>query len=244
MTSAHAAIVWLVTLAISATAAAQRPQFPADSVYIGIELTGQGTARVREYLRLALPVRTADFTYLARACNAVSALTAARGAVSIGVASDTTAPWVTVHDTTERADSTAGVPYEMRYEVSMSGEDAHVPVLMPAAVLTTTRGASSPTVIVEADLARGGPRARVASPRMHREGPWWIARFAALPATIVLAGVAATDAPCEERGRTIRGDSGTFWVRFALLLATMALWVPLYFVWARLARSHETEAPS
>jgi hypothetical protein len=231
-----AVLVVGTTLAWPSLAAAQRSRFPADSVHVVVAVTGDTAATVSAHLRLAAAVRTADFTYLARACTRVSALTVARPPLAAGIASDTSTPWVAIHDTTELAPDASLSAYEIRYDVSWTGDTPRIPLVMPAAPLGAA-GSTPSSVVIEVTLADSATR--VVSPRMRRTGQRWSSTLAAIPSTIVLSRPApGRDASCD-KDESSGGDAGSFHIRFALLLATMGVWVPLYFVWAARARGHE-----
>jgi hypothetical protein len=231
----------VAALCLTSAAEAQRSRVPADSVHISMVVEPSGRARSRMHVRLTAAVRTMDFTYLAHSCNSVTGIAFARAAVPLGLSIDSNPPWVTVHDTTELPDSASTTAYDGEWTTDLGDTESSVPVLVPWGALGGLSPGVRPKVVIEVRFPPSDPRARVISPRMTRSGSGWHATFNALPSSVrIRAEQGGRSDGCEGAGpRLIPGNSGRFPVIFASLIATMLLWVPLYFWWAHRQRSGE-----
>jgi hypothetical protein len=145
-------------------------------------------------------------------------------------------PWI-LHQIT--AHETAGTPVviDLRYIVALGARRVSVPLIVPDAVVEV-QGNRNGTVPITVRFANNSqPVApRVLMPRLHR---WlsgsddWTARLAAIPAFVrVETGEPSLKSECADDGLTGTG-SGSFLRTFALFVGTLALWVPLYFLWVR-----------
>jgi len=109
------------------------------------------------------------------------------------------------------------------YSVRLSATVASIPLVIPAVPLA---GAATITL----RLPPGD--ARPVLPYLVRGAAGtWTAQFRALPSAIrVDLGSHGGQRPCAETRPA--GDAGTFSIRLAVFIASLVLWIPLYFWWA------------
>ena len=225
----------------AAPAGAQREPYAVDSVRVELAVAGD-SARVRARYWFARPARALDFTHLTNTCTRVGAVVARRDGLAVALVADSNPPWVVLHDTTDAAAQPA-MPfrYDVEYLVtSAAGGRMAVPLVQPAGALDPRGAPMRPRVGIVVRTA-GGADGEPRLPRFTRSGEGeWTARMSAAPATVVMRRRGAAATTCDD-GVMIPGEHAGFVRRVGLFLATIVLWIPLYFWWAGRRRAEEAE---
>lgn len=163
-----------------------------------------------------------DFVYFSQPCVEVRALRFVAGSVAIPSTERGRGPWVDLMLDSAALASSQAESLLVGYEVGSSLRITSIPIIMPTAP-------SAATLALEA----GAPR--VARPVLPHFTPAdsgrWTARLAALP-SVVRVDRGQGDPPGSCARILEPGAAGTFGLRLGVFLATLALWVPLYFWWA------------
>ncbi len=188
-----------------------------------------GAARIEESYALAPGTALPDFQYLMGRCATMDAVALALAEVPLGTKDVVRSPWVEIHlDSATRA-SGGSVFLTVSYRARLTGRRASVPVVMPMAPLAVGAPGVRPATVTLRLPAR--PGAHPLLPHLEASTPGtWTSRFDALPSAVRL-DLGPGEPACVEPGAP--GDAGTFGIRFAVFIATLALWIPLYFWWAR-----------
>jgi len=218
-------------LACCRAASAQSIVFPAHDVDIVVTVHDAGTADVIERYALTAPPGDTRWTIFASPCTSVDPIAAMVDDRKLAVAVDERRrePWTEVRLASPPRDRAgAGDTLILQYRVRISGTDATIPIVLPAAVLQRSEGARGASVRVDVRVDDEVRDARVLMPRFERtDSPRaWRARFLAVPAfvRVSLPGGAACD-------RRWSGSAGGLEWRTTIFAGTMALWVPLYLWW-------------
>lgn len=209
----------------------QPEQGRIDSVHVVLAVGApRGGVVGATTLWFATPPRVVDFGALNSGCVTIRDVAASRQGQAIGLVADTLSPWLSWHDTSEVAtESTGPLAYRVTWRVEPSGEwDGKIPLVMPARPLASRNG-TPPRVRLSVTGAETAPR----FPQFVSFAGAFLAEPTAIPSSVVLGGMAT--ASCDLGQRSSGGRSLS--VRFVALITIMALWVPLYFVWARVHRS-------
>lgn len=208
-----------------ASAAAQTVPFPAAGVRVDIVLDSSGTAHIDERYALAPGSTLPSLQYLSARCASVEAVAFTLANGPLGFQEVARGPWVELRFAAPPQVTGGGVFLTVSYVARIHGRVASIPVLMPMAPLA----AQSPARVT----LTAPPDATVhpVLPHLTRDRPGtWTAEFRALP-SFVRVDLGGAGAACDERRPA--GNAGTFDLRFAIFIATLALWIPLYFWWAR-----------
>ena len=238
-----AGIAATALLVLYPTAAApQGTRFPASDVRVEITVGSNATATVRESYVITRELRSgaASFQYLASPCAPIDSLSASIGGRPVAFATERNGPWVRLHDTTADVESAGGNTYQLQYLVHLDEREPAIPVVLPATVLDRSDGKRGATVLVRVRFAPPVAGARVILPQLlpERSGDVWSATLLALPSLVRVRVSAIAEA--SRCSRALAGDEGGLTWRFAIFVAVMALWVPLYLWWV--ARRPESEA--
>ncbi len=212
---------------------AQPPRPRAHEASVAIVLTTAGRATVQARYAFTGNPGVMSFEYLERPCAHVGPIRLESNGQPVPYARVATGPWVRLHDTSAVDPARSSLGYTIVYDVDVQGRDVSIPILLPAAVLATGSRRGEPIATVAIQLPAG---ARVTLPRMAPGGTngRWSARMVALPSAVRVQ-LTTPNVECR-RGTAATGESGRFTLIFWSLVATLALWVPLYLWWANRQR--------
>lgn len=221
---------------------AQGTRFPANDVRVEIAVGSNASATVRESYAITRELRggLASFQYLASPCASIDSLSASIGGRPVAFATERNGPWVMLHDTTADVESVGGNTYQLQYVVHLDEREPAIPIVLPAAVLDRSDGKRGAAVLVRVRFSPPAAGARVLVPQLLPEPPGdaWSGTLLALPSLVrVRVPAIAAAAGCS---RSLAGNEGGLTWRFAIFVAVMALWVPLYLWWV--ARRPDSEA--
>lgn len=191
---------------------------------VDVTVDGSAVAHVLATYLVSRDGTLQPLLYLHAPCAAVSELSTSRGAVLLEPAARARGPWVDVRVASGSPSSGSPGTLTVSYLVRLSARVASIPLVLPAAPL------ESPAVI---SLRLSPSGARPVLPRLERAATTglWSATLRALPSAVrVDLGSESALGPCAEA--TPRGNAGTLDVRFTVFVATLVLWIPLYFWWA------------
>ncbi|HXV85854.1 MAG TPA: hypothetical protein VD793_04100 [Gemmatimonadales bacterium] len=214
------ALTLAVALPLSGRA---QDSFHTGHAHLTVQVDATGLAMVQAEF---VPSAAADlpaFQYRRTSCTTVDSVVITLNGTAVPFSQSEAGPFVRLAPQ-ERA--SPGDVVVVTHRVTLSRAVTSVPVVLPAVSLTSA---------AEVTLRMAGREGRPVLPHLPRgDGPGtWTATLAALPAAVRVdlgrapsAAVAACAAPAWT------GDSGTFETRLAVFVATLVLWIPLYFWWA------------
>lgn len=218
----------------ASAALGQTAPFPTAGARVEITVDSSGIARVAQSYALSPGTTLPDFQYLAGRCATMDSVALALGGAPLAIRAVRRGPWVELRLDSAAHASGGGVFLTISYQATLSGRLASIPVVMPMAPLAASTPAVRPAELILRLPSR--PGARPLLPHLAPTGPpTWTSRFDALPSMVRL-DLGPDRSPCDEP-RT-GGDAGTFDLRFAVFIATLALWIPLYFWWAQRQDRH------
>lgn len=167
-----------------------------------------------------------SFEYLEQPCTIVGPVQMQSAGRAVPYAREVTGPWIRLHDTSDVDPARESLAYRLTYEVRLAATDVSVPIVMPTTTLAGTRR-GEPVASIYAILPWS---ARPIVPRMSftASSRSWSTRLVALPSAVRLAGAGAPNEKCWLEPKNSGGLAPIFWA----LVATLALWVPLYLWWA------------
>jgi hypothetical protein len=209
--------------------AQQQPRARAQAAEVSITVVGAVASVQARYTFVGNP-GAMSFEYLEQPCAVVGPIHLESGGTPVPYAGEATGPWIRLHDTSAVDPERSSLGYRLTYDVKLAATDVSVPVVLPMSVLTGSRR-GEPIATVTAILP---PSARVILPRLTERGRdhIWSARMAALPSAVRLAGAGVPNEKCWLEPKNSGGLARIFWA----LVATLALWVPLYMWWANRQR--------
>jgi hypothetical protein len=206
--------------------------FPAHDVTIRIEIRSDGSVEVDERYALTATIAASTFQFLRDSCTTLGPIAGSIDGrpVTFEVDSDARPPW-TVLRLEPAATSSGGSSLHLHYSASVRGGEAAVPIVMPAAALEAAEGDRGARVAISAHWAGPSGAARIIMPRFERTASTdlWETRLLATPSSVRVEVAPAIHGPACDR--TFVGASGGLEWRFALFVATMAIWVPVYLWW-------------
>jgi hypothetical protein len=140
-----------------------------------------------------------------------------------------------------------GRSLQLSYDVRLAGSEAAIPIAVPSTTLERADDSRGAQVDVAVDFDGGLTAARVLIPRLERSpaGTGWTARLLAMPAFVRVGVRSGSDpdlTPVRPQSRfsaefrascpgRIDGSTGRLEWRFVVFVATMGVWVPVYFWW-------------
>jgi hypothetical protein len=211
----------LLSLPAAAPAA---PPFPSDTVRIVVSVDAPGSARVDEEYGVAQAVEAATFELLERPCATAGPIAATVDGRPLRLEESRRGPWTIL-----RASNVPSGVAVLRYSVRLAGDDASVPIVVPAAPLQQAPQSDGADVALHVVFATVLREATVALPRLDRSGDGlWRAHLLAIPSVVVLRLPPRLRTPC---GRALAGTTGGLEWRFWIFVATMGAWIPVYFWW-------------
>ncbi len=219
---------------VTGTVRGQTAPFPTPGVTVAITVEPNGVTQIAQSYALAPGTVLPDFQYLTGRCAAMDSVAIGLGTSPLNQRLVMRGPWVELHlDSGVRA-SGGGLVLSVSYLATLSGRRASIPVVMPMAPLAASTPGVRP---VEVTLRLpSGPGTRPLLPHLAATGSQtWASRLEALP-SVVRVDLGPGRPPCDEP--RAGGDAGSFDVRFAVFVATLVLWIPLYFWWARRQDGH------
>jgi hypothetical protein len=206
----------------------QAAPFPTAGVKIEIAVAPDGGARIHESYALAPGTTVPGFQYLSGPCATVDGVTFSLGDAPVHIAPLARGPWRELHPDAATRATGGGAFLTVSYQVRLTGRWTSIPVVMPMAPLATGAGRTASAEIA-LRLPQGPPAGPVLPRLTASGGGTWTGAFNAIPSVVVLDR-GAPQPPCAEPAQP--GDAGSFGVRFTIFLATLLLWIPLYFWWA------------
>jgi len=218
------------TLAAGSVPAQQQPRVRVQQADVAIYVIG-AVARVRAHYTFVGNPGAMSFEYLEQPCAMVGPISVESNGKQVPYAGEATGPWIRLHDTSAVDPDRTSLAYELTYEVKLAATDVSVPIVVPTSALVRTRR-GEPVAAIHATLMWN---ARPIIPRMtfNESTRSWSARMAALPSAVRLAGAGVPNEKCWLEPKNSGGLARIFWA----LVATLALWVPLYMWWANRQRS-------
>ena len=216
-------------LAAGSVPAQQQPRIRVEEASVSIIVIG-GVARVRARYTFAGNPGAMSFEYLAQPCAMVGPIRLESNGKAVSYAGEAAGPWIRLHDTSAVDPDRTSLGYQLTYEVKLAATDVSVPIVVPTSALVGTRR-GEPIAAIQATLMWN---ARPIVPRMafNESTRSWSAHMAALPSAVRLAGAGAPNEKCWLEPKNSGGLAPIFWA----LVATLALWVPLYMWWANRQR--------
>jgi hypothetical protein len=232
----------LAGLTFAEGAAAQQGAFPSHDVRVTVTIAGDGVVNVREDFALTALLESATFELLEDPCSSPGSVSASLDGRRVALETDraSRAPWTIVHSPSGAARSRI----ELSYDVRLSGSEASVPLLVPAASLERAHDSRGAHVTVEVEFDRRWPGSRVLMPRLEpgSNDSRWEGHFLAMPSVVRIYVPRDAVASCD---RHITGTTGGLEWRFETFVTVMALWVPIYLGWfARSGRRSARRQPS
>ena len=224
------------TLAAGGTPAQQQPRARVEQADVAIYVIGAVASVSARYTFAGNP-GAMSFEYLEQPCAVMGPIHLESNGKAIPYAGEATGPWIRMHDTNAVDPERASLGYQLRYEVKLAATDVSVPIVMPTSALVGTRRGE----LVATIRATLPPNGRVILPRMtdtvlpsigSTGANGWSLRMAALPSAVRLAGAGVPNEKCWLQPKDSGGLARIFWA----LVATLALWVPLYLWWANRQR--------
>jgi hypothetical protein len=216
-------------LCVPLPARAQETRWSVSVATADVRLEGTATAHVRQRFVLSAPLDSVAFEHLRFRCSGIADLAVRIGSERIRLTSTEAPPWRRWR-ATPASPVAAGSVIGTDYSVALQpGADA-IPLLVPSGVLVReSTGASDELVVLS--LIGEDVGAVPVLPRFTRQaGGRWTARLPAMPSLIrVDRASPAPDSPCPDG--LVAGSSRRLELVFLLFVATLVLWVPLYFVW-------------
>ena len=187
-------------------------------------------ARVRARYTFAGNPGAMSFEYLEQPCAVVGPIRLESNGKQVPYAAEATRPWMRLHDTSAVDPERTSLGYQITYDVKLVATDVSVPIVVPTSALVGTRRGEA----IASIHATMPPGARVILPRMTftPSARRWSASMAALPSAVRLAGAGVPNEKCWLEPKNSGGLARIFWA----LVATLALWVPLYLWWANRQR--------
>jgi hypothetical protein len=228
---AHGAALALSLTAL-APAPAQLPTFPARDVRVAVTVQPNGLAMVRQEYRLSGPVANARFEYLTVPCAVVGPVAIRAGGVPFDHEVSSRGPWVQLGDSSH-AFSTADTIVMVSYDVRLTSRDVGIPLVLPGAPLAHDGSYATRRLRLEVNFAAGNA-GEVHLPRLQRPdtGAAWSGQLLAFPSIVRVRLGDGSEAPRERCVETLAASSSRRLSMLLLVLSgTMALWVPLYFLW-------------
>lgn len=227
-------VVVAATLAAGSVPAQQQPRARVQQAVVEMYVIG-GVARVRARYTFIGNPGAMSFEYLAQPCAMVGPIRVESNGKAVPYAGEATGPWIRLHDTSAVDPERTSLGYIFTYEVKLAATDVSVPIVLPTNALVGARR-GEPIATIQVALP---PDASVILPRMTRAvlpslgssyqtRNTWSARMAALPSAVRLAGAGPPNEKCWLEPKNSGGLARIFWA----LVATLALWVPLYLWWA------------
>jgi hypothetical protein len=222
-------VVVAATLAAGSVSAQQQPRARVQQADVAIYVIG-AVARVRARYIFAGNPGAVSFEYLEQPCAVVGPIRLESNGKQVPYAGEATDPWVRLHDTSAVDPTRLSLGYQITYEVKLAASDVSVPIVLPTSALTGTRR-GEPVATIHATLMWN---ARPIVPRMmfNESTRSWSARMAALPSAVRLSAAGVPNEKCWLEPKNSGGLARVFWA----LVATLALWVPLYMWWANRQR--------
>lgn len=212
--------------------AAESPQrFPSSAAAIDVSVTPT-SVRVREEYVLRHPVQALAFEVLDNPCSSIGPIGVTFEGRTLRIDAIQRAPWTELR--TSGMPTSGGSSLQIIYDVHVTGRDAAVPIVLPAATLERADGNRGANVSLRVAFDRDVRAAAVLLPRLSqdRSGSTWEARLLAIPSVVRLRIASAT--ACD---RSLNGSSGGLERRFWTFVAVMAVWIPVYF-WRLGRRDH------
>ena len=224
----------LASCAVAALLAGPRevvaqPAFPSREVRIDVSARAGGSFSVLEQYALTRKLDDFSVEILGNACVDVGTPTARidGDAFRFPSQTDTRGPWIVFHAQPPATFRGADDWLQLEYTVTPRGAPAIVPIAMPASTLEQAPGLRGADVSLHVRIASAADR--IVTPRLEPDSTpqIWVGRLLAIPSSVRIV-VAAAAAACSAE---TPGTTGGLEWRFAIFVATMAIWVPLYLVW-------------
>jgi hypothetical protein len=222
--------VLFLSVALCGTArngAAQAAVFPSHDVRIEVTVNDDGRAAVNEEYVLTGPAE-ATFEFLDNPCSHVGPISAqlAGRTTVLSADADTRRPWTVMRISLTDGPAPVRV-WGVRYDVQMDGDEALVPIVLPAATLERADGSRGADVTLDVGFS-GAAGTRVLMPQLQAmPDNHWHGRLLAIP-SFVRVRTPARGGSCS---RPIDGTTGGLEWRFAIFVGTMVIWVPVYLSW-------------
>lgn len=223
-------LTWLaLCIAASPRLIAQQPRARVQEAVAAMNVVG-AVARVNVRYKFEGNPGAMSFEYLEQPCAMVGPVRMESDGKPVSYAAERTGPWTRLHDTSAVDPARTSLGYRLSYEVRLAATDVSVPIIMPTMTLAGNRR-GEPIATIHTVLP---PSARVIYPRMSftKSTLMWSAYMAAMPSAVRLAGAGVPNEKCWLEPKNSGGLASIFWA----LVATLALWVPLYMWWANRQR--------
>lgn len=226
----HLTVSFAAATLTASDVSAPQPRTRVEEAVVAINVIGT-VARVTARYTFAGNPGTMSFEYLEQPCAVVGPIHLESNGKHVPYAGEATGPWMRLHDTSAVDPERTSLGYQLTYEVKLAATDVSIPIVVPTTPLVGTRR-GEPVAAIHATLMWN---ARPIVPRMtfNESTRSWSARMAALPSAVRLAGAGVPNEKCWLEPRDSGGLARVFWA----LVATLALWVPLYLWWATRQRS-------
>ncbi len=216
----------IAALAVLCLPGASRAEqaFPSHDVRIDVSVADAASVSVRERYLLDGPAGASMFELLENACSTIGPISASIDNRPFVLEASHRSPW-TILRTTGGSTAGDGRELSLSYDVRLGGGVA-VPIVLPSAVLGRAGESRGADVALRVEFGAALSGASVVLPRLERLGDSnaWQARLSAIPSVIHLGLAGSCD-------RALAGTTGGLEWRFWLFLATMAVWIPVYFWW-------------
>ena len=214
----------LVAAAAVPTATARgQTAFAVSDARVAIVVDTDRVAHVRATYALAQDVPLPSLRYLSARCATVERIAVSLAGVRLEPAATARGPWVDLALNAGSTHGQVGDTLVVWYVSQLSADVASIPLLLPVAPL------SRPARL---DLRLPSADARPVLPHLSRDGApdTWFATLRALPSAVRVDLGWPSAGPCAETQPA--GEAGDFRIRLGVFIATLVLWIPLYFWWA------------
>lgn len=230
-----AALAWAVVAALPVNAQAPSWAVSGVEVVVGIDSVG---AMVHERFTLGAIPPDLAFEVLQVPCARLAQLVILANGAPLDVEGTDAGPWTRLRIGGQGL-GTVPLELEVILYFEFSAQEVGVPLVIPAAVLRDSgpHAAIGAPVVLVVQFADDGAASRVLLPRLTandngRRGRW-TGQMVAMPTVLRIAtGRQSVARECREPVAADM-DSGGFERVLLAFVSTLALWIPLYFVWVR-----------
>lgn len=221
-----AGLSWTGGSGLAQTGAAPTETVPSHRAEIEAVVAHDGRATVHERFTLDPMPSTIELEWLVAPCVPLEELTVTVDDTAWVVEAADGGPWMRVRAMSPIAPPTpTGAPLVIVYRARLGQRTSTLPVVMPRGTLTREPGTRGAAIDLRVTFESDG-RVRLPQLAAASNPHEWRARLLAVPSMLRLEVPDASDAAC---GTALSGSTGGLEWRVSTFVATMAVWIPLYF---------------
>jgi hypothetical protein len=224
-----------VLLLTARSAFAQMPTFPASDVRVAVTVRSDGVATVRQEYQLSSAVAGSWFEYLSVPCAVVGPVAIRAGGLPFDHEVSARGPWVQLGDSARPFTTRDGLVL-VTYDVRLTSREVGIPIVFPRAPLANEGEYGVGRLALAVNFASGVDNT-VLLPRLEQSdsGTTWTGRLLAFPSMVrvrLTRSASSFSATCTDP--LVEETSGRLSKLLLVFGGTMAVWVPLYFLWVSL----------